>query len=289
MKKFTFRKTIGSEQNSAIKKNKVDKKKKNVKIRRSNGVLRGVLKNNKNIIITCSETGLDQLIKQGVLRDLPILGIGVGLIETGRIIHRNAYISRLNAFIEHFNNNITDEKKKEKIRQRILEDGAKRDTEIQYILEMIERYISDEKAIILSSLYLAYLEKMINWSQFIKYSETVYHLLPFDYDLILNKLSLLHKTDEERWQLVTDLDFTKANDISSRWYGLGLLEPDTMRYNTFTVYGIDGAPHDVISPWSSDIRKNTYHKTPYGELLFRIIKKYSRMEYPDMDEQQANT
>lgn len=271
-------KAVDAEKNSIIKSDKKVKVKKNVNKKKSTGMIRGLFKKRMDLASAYLEVLIDSVTENEDIKKLPGVKSVAAVVDSVKYIHQTSYIKRLTAFLSHFEDHLTDEKKKEKYRQKITGDKARRNKELKYILAIIEQYTSEEKAKMLCSVYLAYLDNMINWSQFVKYSETIYQLLPYDYDLIVDRLSHLHKADEERWQDVMDLDFRKANDIDSRWNGLGLLEMDTLRYNTFTVYGIDGVPHDVISPYSSDIRKNTYHKTQYGELFFRIIRKYDLME-----------
>lgn len=274
-------KAVDAEKKTIIKSDKTVKVKKNVNKKNSTGMIRGLFKRRKDLASAYLEVLIDSVTENENIKKLPGVKSVAAVVDSVKYIHQTSYIKRLTAFLTHFEDHLTDEKRKEKYRQKITGDKARRNKELKYILAIIEQYTSEEKAKMLCSVYLAFLDEMINWSQFVKYSETIYQLLPYDYDFIVNRLALLHIVDEERWQDVMDLDHGKANDISSRWSGLGLLEMDTLRYNTFTVYGIDGAPHDVISPWSSDIRKNTYHKTEYGDLFFRIIKKYDLMEWPD--------
>lgn len=271
-------KVVDAEKNSSIKSDKTARLKKNVNKGNSTGMIRGLFKKRMDLASAYLEVLIDSVTENEDIKNLPGVKSVAAVVDSVKYIHQTSYIKRLTAFLTHFEDHLTDEKKKEKYRQKITGDKARRNKELKYILAIIEQYTSEEKAKMLCSVYLAFLDNMINWSQFIKYSETIYQLLPYDYDLIVNRLSHLHKVDEERWQDVMDLDFREANDIDSRWNGLGLLEMDTLRYNTFTVYGIDGAPHDVISPYSSDIRKNTYHETQYGKLFFRIIREYDLME-----------
>lgn len=173
-----------TESDAIIKNENTVESKKNTKKKNAISLIRGLFKRNRDLAATYGEIGLDSLMSNELVNELikqaPVLKTVIAAYESAKYIHQVSYIKRLTAFFAHIDNHMADEEEKDKYRQKITGNKAKRDEELKYILQILEQYTSEEKAKMLSSLYLAYLDEMINWAQFVKYSETIYQLLPFD-------------------------------------------------------------------------------------------------------------
>ena len=65
-------------------------------------------------------------------------------------------------------------------RDRILLDQKKSKKELEYILILVDRYISDGKSTVIAKLYLSYLDSKLNWEEFAMYSEVTDQLFMND-------------------------------------------------------------------------------------------------------------
>lgn len=155
------------------------------------------------------EVGLDSVLDDGLLKDVPLLSTAASLYKIGHSIKERHYIKKLAEFIQAFNNGIADETQVQAIRERLLYDRKKTEKELEYILILVDRYISDGKATIIAKLYLAYLDNKLSWEEFAMYSEVTDQLF-------INDLLFLQKEGKQFVQEV-------SSDAALRLTSMGLL------------------------------------------------------------------
>lgn len=126
------------------------------------------------------EIGLDSVMDEGLFKDIPLISTIVSVYKIGRGIKECHNIKKLIQFLYEINNGIVDEKKRTEYQKKFQSNEKFRNQEIEYLLVLIDRYISYEKPRILAKLYLAYLDEKINWIQFQKYASVIDQLLPED-------------------------------------------------------------------------------------------------------------
>lgn len=131
------------------------------------------------------EIGLDSILDDGLLKEVPILSTAVSLYKIGHSIKERHQLKKLAAFVAALNKGIIDEEKREYYRNAVKENARQRDKELEYILILIDRYIHSSKAELLAKLFLAYLDKSISWIEFAKYAEVLDRLLPGDLEFLL--------------------------------------------------------------------------------------------------------
>ena len=128
------------------------------------------------------EAGLDSVMDDGLLKEVPILSVAVSLYKIGHSIKERYYLRKLAAFINALNKNVYNEEERNNYKRKISDNPKQRDKELEYILILIDRYIHSDKADKLAKLYLVYLDGKITWSMFSKYAEILDRLLPGDYE-----------------------------------------------------------------------------------------------------------
>lgn len=134
-----------------------------------------------NIATDILEIGLDSILDDGLLKEVPILSTAVNVFKIGKSVVERHYLKKLAAFISQLNKGIVDEKQRDYYKNTVKDHPRKRDEELEYILIIIDRYIHADKAKKLAKLYLSYLDKEIDWETFTKCSEILDRLLPGDY------------------------------------------------------------------------------------------------------------
>lgn len=155
------------------------------------------------------EVGLDSVLDDGLLKDVPLLSTAASLYKIGHSIKERHYIKKLAEFIQAFNNGIVDDTQVQAIREKLLYDRKKAEKELEYISILVDRYISDGKASIIAKLYLAYHDNKLSWEEFAMYSEVTDQLF-------MNDLDFLRKEGNQIVQQV-------SSDVALRLTSMGLL------------------------------------------------------------------
>lgn len=136
------------------------------------------------------EVGLDSVMDDGLLKEVPILSLAVSLYKIGHSVQERHYVKKLAAFIDALNKGITDEEKREYYKSKMIDNPKQRDKELEYILIILDRYIHPNKAQRLARAYLRFLNAEITWLEYAKTAETLDRLLPGDYDLLVSSFPL---------------------------------------------------------------------------------------------------
>ena len=151
------------------------------------------------------ELGLDALVEDGLLKDIPIVSTAVAVYKIGKSIRERHYVAKLVSFLNGINNGIVDEEKHEKYRKKFATNEKFRNQELEYILILTDRYIGFDKPQMLAKLYLAYLDEIINWMTFIKYAECIDRFLPGD-QLVLDSTEIEKAQYNDNYDAVSRLE-----------------------------------------------------------------------------------
>ena len=199
------------------------------------------------------EVGLDSILDDGLLKEIPILSTAVSLYKIGHGVKERHYVKKLAAFISAVNNGIVDEDRREFYRSKIVEDVAKRDRELEYLLLMIDRYIHSDKSEMLAKLYLKYLDEKIDWTELTRYAETIDRFLPGDYNVLSSE--------------ITGRYFASSVDLDAfqRLSALGLLCEDTSN----TSYMEEQRKKAF---WTLKTDEHWYIRTAFGTKLYQILE-----------------
>lgn len=132
------------------------------------------------------ETGLDSVLEDGTLKDIPFISTIISLYKIGNNLHDRHNIKKLAAFVDEINAEIADEGKRESYRKKFIENKHFRNQELEYLLILIDRYIGFQKPRMLSRLFLAYQDKLLTWNELAQYAQIIDRFLPGDYLTLCN-------------------------------------------------------------------------------------------------------
>lgn len=194
-----------------------------------------------------AELGLDALVEDGLLKDIPVVSTAVAVYKIGKSIHERHHITKLVSFLNEINKGIADEEKREKYREDFTTNEKFRNQELEYILILTDRYISCDKPQMLAKLYLAYLDGKIKWDEFMQYAEVLDRLLPGDIYL-----------SEDGFKYARN-----KSDSQQRLAALGLMRG---------VIPKSPEQRGVISSAPSDLE---YTLTRFGSVLIKILNPKS--------------
>jgi len=109
-----------------------------------------------------SEAGFDQFLTSDLAKDIPIVGTAIKICTAIDNIRNRLYAAKLRAFISELENIPAD--KKESFRRKIAADSKQFDKLGENILLLLERTSDVEKPAYLASVFLAYLDGIIDRS-----------------------------------------------------------------------------------------------------------------------------
>ena len=165
-----------------------------------------------------AEFGLDALVEDGLLKDIPVVSTAVAVYKIGKSIHERHHIAKLVSFLNEINKGIADEEQRQKYREKFNGNEKFRNKELEYILILIDRYISFDKPQMLAKLYLAYLDGEIIWEEFTMYAEVIDRFLLLDAGKLISSggKTIVHRNmgDEYVLRLVALGLMTEITDTS---------------------------------------------------------------------------
>lgn len=127
-----------------------------------------------------TEVGLDAIMDDGILKDIPIVSTTVALYKIGNSIRERHHLKKLIIFLQEINKGIANEQKRAWYQQKFKSNEKFRNKEIEYLLVLIDRYISYDKPQLLAKLYMAYLDGIIIWEELTMYAEVIDRFLLLD-------------------------------------------------------------------------------------------------------------
>jgi len=136
----------------------------------------------KNIVpvsVESLENGIDELISNNVLRNIPILNSICGVIRVGKDLRERNLLIQTSTFLSEFNSGTIDEEKLQKYKEK-LEDDKKKISELERILLILNNNIDVEKSKYLAKLFTAYINEKISWNEFCEYSDIINRLFMED-------------------------------------------------------------------------------------------------------------
>ena len=174
----------------------------------------------KNSIVDSFESVLDgsagiidttiDLLKEDDVKSIPFVSIAAAVYHIGKTIHERHHLNKLIEFIAEIEAGTADENKRKQYIKEWHADRRKRESELEYLIVIIDRFLHKDMARMLARVYLAFLAKRISWTEVLSFSAVIDRLLPGDYEAL------------KRGNL-EDVDFEDAEDTVLRLVGLGMM------------------------------------------------------------------
>lgn len=205
-----------------------------------------------------AEVGLDTIMEEGVLKDIPIISTAIGLYKIGSSLLERYNLKKLIVFLNGINKDTVDEEKRNQYRHKFKNDENFQNREIEFLLVLINRYIGYEKPKMLAKLYLAYLDNKIEWNSVVAFSTIIDMLLPEDIDFLLTESP--HVTH-----------YNKINCSILRLVSVGLLI-QTNNTSSMVDDGNGGLALTTTSMLKVRTQEKVFGKTDIGKQLTDILK-----------------
>lgn len=199
-----------------------------------------------SVISDLAEVGIDSIMDDGILQDIPFISTVIGVYSVGKTIRERHHVKQLKLFVDAIKQGCANEEKREKYIARFNENRKFRNHELEYILVVLDSYLEYEKPAMLAKLYLAYLNEKIGWEDFSSYAAILKSLIPADI-MLLGKEETVNTKQSESAAALRLLSFGLIYENE------GPLYPSNSEFDTVT-----------------DEHK-LYVKTQYGKLFADIV------------------
>lgn len=163
-----------------------------------------------------AELGIDSILSDGVLKDIPIVGTIVGVGKLVYNVHDRNLLRQTLTFINEFNKGLVSNEKKEKHRKKLQENPKKLEEELGRVLILLDRNIDTIKSTFEANFYAAYVEEKIKWEEFCELCDITDRLFIAD----IANLKDAYENSGVKGSAVLSYKHDRLNSV-------GLLENDT--------------------------------------------------------------
>lgn len=124
-----------------------------------------------NTAIDISEIAVDSVIKDGLFKDIPIIGAIVGFCKLGLSIRERNLLKQTLVFVKSFNEGSIDTERLEKYRKEISENPKKAEKELGRVLIILYAEVEEVRSQLLGCIFNAYVNGEISWEKFAELSD----------------------------------------------------------------------------------------------------------------------
>ena len=127
-----------------------------------------------------AEIGIDSVLNDGLLKDLPIFSVLFGTIRTVKSIRERNFLKNTALFIYELNAKKIDAKKIAQYKEK-LKDNAVAEQELGRVLIILDQYIDTLKSKELGKLFRRYVDQEYSWGKFCELSDILGRLFIDDF------------------------------------------------------------------------------------------------------------
>lgn len=135
-------------------------------------------------LIGIAEVGLDSILEDGVLKDIPILSTIASLCRAGVNIKERNLIKQTASFITSFNNGTISDEELSIYRVKLESDPRRAEKELGRVLLLLDKTIEEKQSEILGVFYRSYVKGIIKWEMFSELSEVNSRMFISDYSML---------------------------------------------------------------------------------------------------------
>lgn len=178
------------------------------------------------------ELGIDSIIDNDLLKNLPIVNLVIGTLKTGQNLRERNLLRQTVTFIKTFNDNSISPDKLSKHRQLLDLNPSLAEEELGRVLLLLDENIDLKKSQILSRLYGGYINNDFCWNKFCELSEIVRRIFITDLSLLNNIYSgNIHETTQCKHYQAERLISLGLLDFSDKFHRMGSTNAEPMPRN----------------------------------------------------------
>ena len=144
--------------------------------------------------VDIAELGIDSVLDDGLLKNIPIANLLIGIGKTAQNIHDRNLLRHTLKFIITFQEKTISPAKLKKYRDKLLNNPHFAEEELGRVIILLNSNIDIKKSELLAKFYRAYVNEEINWATFCELSDITSRLFISDLQL-LYEINAGHITD----------------------------------------------------------------------------------------------
>lgn len=181
-----------------------------------------IISYNLESIIDFTEIGLDNLLDDSVLKEIPIVKTAVSIAKTGFAIREKHMLKKTLIFINQLNTNGLNDEIYEEYKEKLKSKDKILYRELENALIIIDRFIDANKSKILANLFYNCIHKKITWDDFQELSIIVDNIFISDLSEMRN---IYDKRELTMNDIINQISFNRlktqnlVKDVNSRIRG----------------------------------------------------------------------
>lgn len=132
-----------------------------------------------------AEIGLDALMENEVLKEIPVVKTLCSICKIGYNIHERTLIKQTLAFLREFNAGSISPEKLAEHRKKLEADPKEAEKELGRVLILLGSQVEQVQSQVLGSFYAAYIKGAVSWDKFCELSEANRRMFVGDYRILL--------------------------------------------------------------------------------------------------------
>ncbi|MGM9475186.1 hypothetical protein ACS5PU_02105 [Pedobacter sp. GSP4] len=139
-------------------------------------VKEGLENPNFDLALDYAELALDSFMDNDAVKEIPVVKSIVGLFKGGLKIREIYFAKKLVTFLKEFHSGTLPDEKKAQFKEKFNADEKYRDSVVEQIMVLNDRFLEISKSKILANLFLAHLNDKYDWEGFLSLSYCVERL-----------------------------------------------------------------------------------------------------------------
>lgn len=131
-----------------------------------------------------TEIGIDALIQNDILKEIPIVNTLSGICKVGYNLHERNLLEQTLTFIQGFNSGKINEERLKAYREEIIRSPKKAERELGRVIIILNSQIETIQSQVLGKFYRAYVNGAVSWEKFCELSEANRRMFAIDYALL---------------------------------------------------------------------------------------------------------
>ena len=138
-------------------------------------------------VASIAEVGIDSIMSDGLLKDLPIINLFLNASRTFNAIHERNLLKNTALFLDAINSQKINDRKIQAYKKKLL-NRKTAERELGRVIVLLNQYVDNIKAQMLGKLFCQYIDRDYSWDKFCELSDILNRLflddVPFLYSIL---------------------------------------------------------------------------------------------------------
>ena len=138
-------------------------------------------------VANIAEVGIDSIMSDGLLKDLPIINLFLNASRTFSAIHERNLLKNTALFLDAINSQKINDRKIQAYKKKLL-NRKTAERELGRVIVLLNQYVDNKKAQMLGKLFCQYIDRDYSWDKFCELSDILNRLflddIPFLYSIL---------------------------------------------------------------------------------------------------------